>query len=75
MGRQLHRCSCKCCRPIAKSNQPRERISVFAIVLLCLAGVHVVSNGSAIKSKERIKYENAVLNINNLFRNPGGPRR
>ena len=38
-----------------------------------LAGVHVVFNGSAI-NHERIKYENAVLNISNLFGKSGGIR-
>ncbi len=47
---------------------------VLAMVLLCLVGVHVVLSGSANKSKERIKYENAVLSINNLFRNSDGLR-
>src|SRR5260370_38442780 len=50
----------KCCRPIARSNQPGERISFSRI-----------SNQNR---NERIKYENAVLSINNLFRKSGGPR-
>jgi hypothetical protein len=56
-----------------KKQLARRTHFVLAIVLLCLAGVHVVLNRSAIKSKERIKYENAVLSINNLSRQSGSP--